>query len=272
MYYREYTPSPLLAHLVQCYVALGHEEVNQQPAESWLLPSGFTTISTNISAVSLVVDNAKYSQFNVPQMGHASGQLTQPLKMNFSAGSHLFSLKLQPHGFFYFFGIPGSELRDDYVPLECLHRLWTPDLINQLIEAPNDHQRVDILNRHLLSRLPARPTRPDALQYAVALITNHGGLLPMVEVARRLHVSPRHLTRLFEERVGLSPKFYARTVRFANLSRRLWHAERCTPQDLVHDFGFYDQSHFIKEVRAFTGLNPTSAVQHSHWFDLFQNR
>lgn len=271
MYYREYAPSPLLTHLVQCYVALGHEGTNDQPTENWVLPSGFTTISTNIGPVSLGVDNAKYSQFTVPGIGHASGQLTQPLKVSFSANSHLFSVKLQPHGFFCLFGIPAHELQDDYLPLDCLHRLWTPDLVNQLIDAPNDFRRVDLMNRHLLSHLPARQIRPDALQFALTLITNNRGLLPSVEVARQLRVSPRRLTRLFKEPVGLSPKFYARTVRFANLSRRLWMAKPRNLQDLVHDFGFYDQSHLIKEVQAFTGLSPTNAIKQGHLFELFQN-
>ncbi|MBC7923440.1 MAG: AraC family transcriptional regulator, partial [Ferruginibacter sp.] len=188
-------------------------------------------------------------------------------KAFFQPGVHLVSIKFQPDGFNRFTAIPGGQLRDDYAPLEEMRGLWTPELTERLAEAPDDAHRVRLLDAHLLRRLPNWSTRPDATQYALHLINSQRDTGSVDDLARTLRVSRRHLARLFEERVGVSPNFYARTVRFAHLSRHLWSTGPVDYQNLVHEFGFHDQSHFIREVRLFTGLNPSLAARNPRLHD-----
>jgi len=65
----------------------------------------------------------------------------------------------------------------------------------------------------------------------------------------------------------MTPKVFARTIRFdralvarRNAPNRLW-------TDIIHEFGYFDQAHFIRECRAFAGLPPSGLV--GDWNNIF---
>lgn len=72
----------------------------------------------------------------------------------------------------------------------------------------------------------------------------------------RLYLSTRQAERLFLKEVGLSPKSYSNLRRFSNLLK----AKKFNPQQnwtsLAHEFGYFDQSHFIKAFHTFLGITP----------------
>lgn len=105
----------------------------------------------------------------------------------------------------------------------------------------------------------------------------------MRALAAETGVSQKHLIHLFREQVGLAPKRYARIVRLnallrqmsaptapasASASARLADAARngaprTRPDwaDLAVRFGYYDQAHFVREFREFTGTTPTGFLR-----------
>ncbi len=72
--------------------------------------------------------------------------------------------------------------------------------------------------------------------------------------------SASQFARRFEMRVGMAPKLFARMIRFD----RALIAHRQAPNrpwtDIVHELGYFDQAHFIRECHAFTGLPPSGLV------------
>jgi AraC-like DNA-binding protein len=62
-------------------------------------------------------------------------------------------------------------------------------------------------------------------------------------------------------------KLFARTIRFdrALLARRAAPTRSWT--DIIHELGYFDQAHFIRECHAFTGLAPGSLV--GDWDNVF---
>jgi AraC-like DNA-binding protein len=75
--------------------------------------------------------------------------------------------------------------------------------------------------------------------------------------ARRSGASARQFQRRFTAQVGLTPKLYARTIRFDHALR----AHRDDPArpwiDIVHETGYFDQAHFIRECGALVDLPPS---------------
>jgi len=80
-------------------------------------------------------------------------------------------------------------------------------------------------------------------------------------------LSPRQFQRRFETQVGMTPKLFARTIRFdrALAARRDDRSRAWT--EIVHDLGYFDQAHFIRECRTFAGLPPNSLV--GDWDNVF---
>lgn len=80
----------------------------------------------------------------------------------------------------------------------------------------------------------------------------------MADVCATLGVSPRHLTGEFHRLVGLSPKTFSRIVRFR---RALTRAATRAPVDwaaLAATCEYYDQAHFNRDFRRFSGVTPTA--------------
>lgn len=76
------------------------------------------------------------------------------------------------------------------------------------------------------------------------------------EASTNLAYSDRHQRRLYQDLVGMTPTQFKRVVRFQQSLERMQAEQR-----LSWD-GYYDQAHFSREIKQFTGLTPAQLFQH----------
>jgi transcriptional regulator GlxA family with amidase domain len=81
-------------------------------------------------------------------------------------------------------------------------------------------------------------------------------MIPVSAIARVAGVGERQLENLFKKYIGLSPKFYSRIIRF-NYIFSLVRENHQSWSGLAYEASFFDQSHFIRNFRDFTGENPS---------------
>jgi AraC-like DNA-binding protein len=130
----------------------------------------------------------------------------------------------------------------------------------QLREAPTPGARLMCLERFLLGRMMAGPVRGagerDALvRYAVGRF--HTGAA-VREVARGTGWSERRFSQVFREETGLTPAVWRRVQRFQRAVGQLHAGVPVRWEELALDCGFYDQSHFANEFRAFSGMDAST--------------
>ncbi|MEM9361712.1 MAG: helix-turn-helix domain-containing protein [Bacteroidota bacterium] len=68
------------------------------------------------------------------------------------------------------------------------------------------------------------------------------------------------LERYFKKETGLTPKSFQTLQRFKKVLRELYTSTNLDWQYYVLEHGYYDQSHFIKEMKRFTGYSPSELV------------
>jgi AraC-like DNA-binding protein len=166
---------------------------------------------------------------------------------------------LTPIGAHLFFGLPMSELAGRVVPFPDVVGRAHADLAHRLVDGHDWSAKLDLIERLLLSRLSVESPRSRMMSWAVGRIQVAGGVVDMKDLAHELGYSHKHTIDLFREHVGMPPKLFARLVRFDRLMSHLRTGGRGTWTDLALQFGYFDQSHLIREVRHFTGLTPTEA-------------
>jgi len=153
-----------------------------------------------------------------------------------------------------FFRQPMHELFDASVSLE--HFMRRSELLileEQLRTAADDVTRVRIVETFLISRL--KPADQDPLvQAALDLIWRSNGNIRIHDLILQLHSSKSPLEKRFRSRVGTSLKKFAALVRFQYILNNRRAQDNMT--SLSYDAGFYDQAHFIKMFRGFTGETP----------------
>jgi AraC-like DNA-binding protein len=126
-------------------------------------------------------------------------------------------------------------------------------LEEQLAEAPTNPERITLLEKFLIGRMTRG--EPDKLVLAaLALIHKSKGNIRIRDLAQQLHTSQSPLEKRFRAAVGASPKKFASIVRWKNLLQQFPKTDSLT--ELGYEAGFYDQAHFIREFKAFTGDTP----------------
>jgi AraC-like DNA-binding protein len=108
---------------------------------------------------------------------------------------------------------------------------------------------------------------PNEVDVAVESILQTHGQVKVNELSKQERVSVRTLTRKFTEQVGLSPKQYARVVRFREIVNYLLISPDASWLDVTYNFGFHDQSHLIKDFQHFTGLSPSQCLSRDLSFE-----
>jgi AraC-like DNA-binding protein len=153
-------------------------------------------------------------------------------------------------------GASASAMAGRIVPLEAL---WgetsTKRLRQQLADAPDAHEAASTLERAIGERVTRWSGRDAGEQLAVTAAPRLARARVGV-VAAELGVSERHLRRVFQETVGLSPKTYARIARFHHAIRMVRRDETVSWADVAAEAGYYDQAHLIAEFHAIAHVTP----------------
>lgn len=90
---------------------------------------------------------------------------------------------------------------------------------------------------------------------AIALILENDGLISVNEILEEISLSQKTLETLFKKIVGVTPGRYIKQCRFLNLMRK-YQSNKVDLKSLLYDFNYYDQSHFSRDFKFFTGQSP----------------
>ena len=94
-------------------------------------------------------------------------------------------------------------------------------------------------------------------EYCVEKIQSSKGKITVKELEKKTGYSSRWLNIKFNEKLGVSPKNLSSVIRFKHYYQAFTNGRETS--FLKNDFYelYYDQSHFIKDFKRFTGLAPT---------------
>lgn len=153
-----------------------------------------------------------------------------------------------------FFREPLHELFDESLSLDHFMLRSTILLLEeQLCAAGTDAQRIQLVEQFLLDRL--NPASPDPLVLAaLSVIHQYKGQIRIADLARQLLTSQSPLEKRFRKVVGTTPKKFATLVQWQHAVKSYVPGTALTA--LSYEAGFYDQAHFIKVFKTFSGETP----------------
>lgn len=187
------------------------------------------------------------------------GPGTEPSVMRYKRGlSTTIQVIFKPHALKTLLGIDASILSNGSV---ALNEFSSEDLSMQLLEARNQQERLTLLTDFLLTRFKQEHTRDTLIETSLRLIHQHIGSLHVKDLLNYLDISERQFERRFIQTVGLSPHLYMRLKRFNEAIRLIKSGQFERLTDVAHALSFSDQSHFIRDMKAFSGLTPRSLSQ-----------
>jgi AraC-like DNA-binding protein len=183
----------------------------------------------------------------------------------------LIGIVFAPGGFGLFAQDAVDLFSNRSVPLEDVWGARARRLRDWLLEADSPAWRLSRLesflrDRYALNRLPRAPSVRSAIEFALRRFKTAPCMTKVRDVARETGWSERRFSQVFREEVGLSPKTWCRLQRFQRAVFQL-HAGVDVPwAEMALECGFYDQSHFANEFRAFSGVDATTySAQRTLW-------
>lgn len=185
-----------------------------------------------------------------------TGLLVAPLVVETPAvTTSMMGVRLRPAGVAALFDIPQCAVTGTAVSLEDLVGKESHQLVDRLIEARFPAERMTIMAHWISARMmQGRGTDPQVV-HAVGDIERARGAMGICDLLAEIGASPRRFRRRFEEQVGVTPKSFARIVRFRRTVDALaWSDTPLHEVAVVH--GYYDQAHMNAEFRQFAGLPP----------------
>ena len=163
-------------------------------------------------------------------------------------------VRLKPSSFFILFNIDTYKIMDnqiDYLKIEKERKL------ENIFNAKNEEERIEILKTYLLTKIKNNNNK----KYIkiVDKLYNNPKDQNVLELANTFAYDKRHLNRVFKKIYGISPKVLLNILRL-HLCLTLLEKGK-TLDEIMNNCGFYDQSHFIKEIKKYTGYSPLELLE-----------
>jgi AraC-like DNA-binding protein len=256
MNYQTFQPQTDLQSLVKCYWSL---EVPSEPNhhKQRIVPDGCMEL------IFILGDDIKRytsaTEFIIQPRAFVVGQITEPFIIQPTNSVHCFATRFYPYGFANFITIPLEELENKETPIELLFgELQAKELEQQIIAAENNEQRVVIIETFLLNKLHEKSTIDHIVKATIDTLLLTNGSEAIKTILKQDLSKRRQLERKFSKQVGLSPKQLGRVIRLQTALKILLNKKAESLTQIAYESEYYDQAHFIKDFKEFTGINPKS--------------
>ncbi|MER6634627.1 helix-turn-helix domain-containing protein [Streptomyces microflavus] len=253
-------PAPALRRYVRSYVGF---DLRGFPAGVHCGPPGraltaVISLSGPLGVGAGVDDGSPITRFD----SVAGGLMRRSVAIHHDGRQHGVQVSLTPLGARAVYGVPAGELAHRLVPLDELLGALGVELVDRLRAATTWAARFAVLDE-LLLRAVGRgdgdrlyPVRPEVAQAWRRLVVARGRV-QVGAVATELGWSRRYLTERFRGEVGLSPKTFARVLRFEHAHDLATAHDPLPWADVATVAGYADQAHLVRDWREFTGRSPT---------------
>ncbi len=266
MTYETYTPLEGLKKFVKCFWMITEGDVGQKER---ILPNGTAELLINLCD-NEILTYAPNEPHGVKRFSGVvvAGAYSRALVCNAKQHRSMLGVHFRPGGAFYLLGPAASDLTDAHANLEDF---WGPSAANlireQVCEAASAGERFQIVEQALLARACRVRSHHPAVEAALRLFGPSGSGASTRHVAHELGISQRRFIQVFTREIGLLPKLFCRILRF-KYARILTEQESRKRSGLAVQWvqianasGYYDQSHFIRDFRDFSGLSPSEYVE-----------
>jgi AraC-like DNA-binding protein len=255
-------PPPPLSDFVALFWLL-HEGYAGPHAKERILPQGTAQLVINLQEDSIrVYDREDTGRVERCRGAAITGPCSEHFVIDTAEQRSCMGIAFQPGGAFPFFKMPASELRNANVPLDALWGARAVELRDRLLEAPTPEARFDLLEQALLAATARDLQRHPAVRFALREFLTVPHARTIAEVTGQLGLSPRRFIQIFSAEVGLTPKLFCRVRRFQEVLRLVHQGRRIDWTEIALSCGYFDQAHFIRDFRAFSGLNPSAYLAH----------
>jgi AraC-like DNA-binding protein len=257
-FFRRIPASPLGQHIEWLWY---YEDLLPQHQREHVLPDGTFEMMLNLEdRPRRLFDRDGVKAPELFKRGWVSGAQRQYLVIDALEGSSMIGAHFKPGGAARFLDMPAGDLCDAVVEMDELWGAGVWEWRDRILEARSPERKFDLLEHMFQRRLLAERSDPQHARmagWAVERFLRQPRVSSIKSVSDSLGLSQKHFIEVFRREVGMTPKRFCRIQRFQKVLQQLKGHRSVDWSDVVWAGGYSDQSHFIHEFTAFSGLKPS---------------
>lgn len=162
---------------------------------------------------------------------------------------------LKPHALYSLFGLEANSLHQGFL---LSGQFGASELENQLKSASTDEDRTTYLCTFLTKKMEETDKRDELIEQTLEFIRERVSSISVKDIVAAFHISERQ--KRFARVVGMSPQLYIRIVRVNEALQMM--KSGCFERfvDIASALNYFDQSHFIRDIKAFSWVSPKSIM------------
>lgn len=237
-----YAPAEDVAFFVKHYWVVRWDLAGKEPYTQHVIPN---------PCVNLVVEperTAIYGPGKEKYGHHLEGQ-----------GS-VFGVKFKPGGFYPFVQENVSSMLNNPLNIEPIFDTEPRSLEAQVFSHSEDQRNVNLVENMIRAKLPPQDEQVTLVNQIVDYVYGQPEITKVEAISEHFQMNIRTLQRLFDQYVGVSPKWVIKIARIQSAAETTDGNETHNWAKLSMDLGYHDQSHFIKDFKSILGQTPEEYV------------
>lgn len=178
---------------------------------------------------------------------------TEPFELNKKID--YMGVRLKPSIFHLLFNIRSDKIMDKEIPFDTIEKEFN---LYKILDLKNTSERIEYLKNYLIQKTRNKTDMPFIT--ILEELYESPKEQNVMDIAEKLRYNERHLYRVFKTNYGISPKVLLNILRL-HLCLTLMLEKNMDLVDIANLCGFYDQSHFIKEIKRYTGITPLKIIE-----------
>lgn len=254
MDYQTFAPHTDLETIVKCYWTLEVDAQNDVQRQL-ILPDGC------IELCFILGDDIKRytseNNFILQPRQMVLGQITTPFYIEPSGSVKTFAIRFYPYGFANFIKTSISDLANKETALNILLGDEKANALSEkIIQAKDTAERIQLIEAFLFEMLHNKTTLDTIVKTTIDALFQSKGSKSINTILKDDPSKRRQLERNFIKQIGLSPKQLGKVIRLQTTLHMLLNQQSETLTEIAYESDFYDQAHFIKDFKEFTGVTP----------------
>lgn len=247
--FSELAPDDTLKSFVTCYWSMSWDLPAQETLKILVVPSG---------SFNLIFNRDHPGEWQ----GYVTGIRKSAYHLELKGRGRNTGVRFTPGGYSAFTKVAAASLIEQSFAVSLVLPHFQENVMTNILDSKNLPDMKKHLEPVLNSSLVNYQKEDfELLEAFFSILAKHDGPIELADMASTLQTNLRTLQRLFEQRVGVSPKTILRTKRFQSVANSLISGKTIDWADFALEMGYYDQSHLINDFKAITGVSPRDIMR-----------
>jgi AraC-like DNA-binding protein len=213
----------------------------------WDLPAPSKSEVLSHPSVQLVIERGS---------SRVAGVHTGLFTRHLAGRGRILGVKFRPGGFRPIYGQPVSGLANRMAPLEEIFGQAAAGLERRALAHREHAAAFGLIQDFLIDLRPAPDETVELVGRITERIATDREITRVEQVAREFGLGSRRLQRLFDDYVGVPPKWVIQRYRLHEAAERIALGKALDWADLALELGYADQAHFGRDFKQIVGRSP----------------